>query len=577
MNPEKLAQKMAGVYPPIQPPREKVDPLPRNHPRPTKVVEMKMLRSGVRGKGLLVFMQRDMLDICVVGSRAIEAFGWDGSKILQREFGDRGFGGEGCLGLCAVYVEGRNVVVVGHDDKIVREYDMMSGNMGSLKRVSSVLDTLPMCLFYGEDIGILVGGKNGSVRILDESLELKKVIEPPSLKVTVDDPYNPLCVCSLCLFEYPDKKDDEIGQGDASTGILIGRSGGMVCSKATRTSFCAHAGETSRIITRLGCIIITAGSKDASLAVFLSSGVCIARKSLDYSPTTMSPVAQTNESKLRQLDCICPSENAFLVGGANGQVDVYRCVIYAPNSVELTLIRRISSRQRGPRRGIMSLMYSGEDSVIIGANENGDIRRWRMTDLMASTLSLTEYTTGAYNEKDITTALSKLAEKKKETRVATLGGIVVAQRYMAKLLGDDFVKDVHKDMLVESFQKCQADMQSSASEADEELHRAVESINNRFSESLDASTEVKEEGCSEARMIKAARRTAAVELGYAVGQHAAKLKEVERAAMMFLGRILLKSIKSKAGESGDRAHDLEQMREQVENLCKGHFTTEVAT
>ena len=580
VQPEKIVSRLTGnittnVFPPIQPLPPRVDPLPRNHPRPSKDTELKLLKSsvsqsyGTTNIGLLVFIQKDMLDIVIVTTKGIEAFEWDHSKILQRDFPVHRGTKQIIRANCAEYGEEENCIVVAHSDGVVRVYDIRSGHMGTLKKCSTYLNMVPSIVLLGGDGGILVGGKEGVITVLNRELEIVKVVQVGHSKRLVKGDYLGEAVGALSFVEGKssgESGDDVVCWAD----VLIGRRNGRIAVENGRIMFCAHAGEIAGVLCLSNCIIVSAGLEDSTIAVSLLNGICVSRFKLNFSPTSLSSVQRSKESRSRYPESGCPSECAILVGGKHGEVEIYRIVIYGPNAIDIELIKSLGQRQRSSRRSVKSLGYSEEDSVVLCANENGDIRRWRLNDITASALSLIDMVEPSINENNVKKILIELTEKRNESRLATFGPVIVAQRCMANALGSDFVKEGDKDILVETFQKCQADLQNAATAADVQLRQNAQGIMRRFFNVLHLDKAVKEDEMK-VRLCSVGRRTAAVELAYAVGQHKETISAIENDAAKRLGIVLLNALKRTTKEGKDETGGLVSAREQAKKLSEGIY------
>lgn len=284
---------------------------------------------------------------------------------------------------------------------------------------------------------------------------------------------------------------------------------------------------------------------DPSLAAFeASSGKCVARRMLPYAPTSLLRV-RSMQAESDADSAVCPSEMTFVVGGGEGQVEVFRLVVLSGQKLELHFVTRISDRVRGKNRGVLQTFYAGDEAVLVGMTECGEIRRWELSHDDGCSLCFTESERNIkplFTEGNVKDALKKDLSLDESARVTSVAGIMKAHSILARILDDDSISEERKDELVTEFQRKQADMLVTISQTDAELRRARRRIMGRFEFGLKIGDDAK--SLTERQLCIACKRTAAFELERGTRMHGHKLGEIQRAAVGNLKITLQSFLKS---------------------------------
>eukprot|EP00177_Eucheuma_denticulatum_P006017 GFKZ01010979.1.p1 GENE.GFKZ01010979.1~~GFKZ01010979.1.p1 ORF type:complete len:423 (-),score=60.71 GFKZ01010979.1:823-2091(-) len=315
-----------------------------------------------------------------------------------------------------------------------------------------------------------------------------------------------------------------------------------------------------------GAVVLTVGNEmDPSLGLFDAvSGACFVRRMLPYVPSRVVRV-EGGLGGLGLQNTVCPSEFAFVVGGEEGQVEVFRVVVLSSRKLEVRLVRRVSERMRGRDRAIVSISYMVEEQVLIALSRSGELRRWHMTALDASSLAMRAGEGGmrcTFTEENVADMMSQEFVADESARMGSVGGLMQAQNVLACILDAEGVAEASKDHLVAEFQKQQTNMQTKTSQADTELRRAGRRIAARFAEGMKPLPE--KSSLIERRLSRAARRTAAFEMEFASRRHADSLRKIQEEALVELKSILSNCLK---GVSQEDIPDVHILRRQAERLA----------
>ncbi|KAK1863180.1 hypothetical protein I4F81_005742 [Pyropia yezoensis] len=261
----------------------------------------------------------------------------------------------------------------------------------------------------------------------------------------------------------------------------------------------------------------------------------------------------------------CPAANTVLVGGAEGQVEIYRACVVSHHRVEVRLVRRLAERHR--RSPVEVLAVAPADGVVFAATAEGGVRRWRLS--VADAAALVRRRPGAQGAEDDYDAASRglpreaaaavvvdvygggtavadavtaastdggasaaaaadaparppvteanvvaaAALPPESTRLAAAADMVAAQKALAAVMAVGVgVAESAKDALVDAFQKKQAGVQAVVSTSDAELRVAVARVLSRYAAVLGDGDGGEADG-EDARVLRrAARRTAAFEM-----------------------------------------------------------------
>lgn len=551
-------------------------------PLPEKTIPLKALHlNSVSGSTpLFTFINTVSKDIVVVTDSTIEAFQWNGHKLLEAQM-DVTWGGDAVptapavgagsasnsgsvmdvvppprrrspvpgkliKATCAVYVPATEEVVVGHEDGALRIYSVRAGQMGMQIRAGAAEDSVPTCmrLLPSKPSRLVVGCDDGTLRLVElAELTNAGVLEAPEM-------------CSATLGsgmrDSPVSCVDAVMASDGTAGaispvnVFAGYADGALMLSGLGgggrgVSFIAHGAQVSGAAALYGgALIVSIGNEsDPSLvACEPSTGRCLVRRMLKYTPTCISSVPRRRAREA--VGAFCPSENALLVGGSEGQVESYRVVVLSPDNVELRLMRRISERHRGRNREIVQTQYSGSTAVLLAVTGGGELRRWHLCAADAASLTtLPNASAPRYTESNVSDALAPGAPRD-DTRLSSVDGVMAAQKILASVLEGNVMGEDGKDRLVEEFQRRQAEMQDKASAADAELRRARRRIGGRFAHGLTA---------GDGRLARAARRTAAYELDFVDARHGESLTRVQRDAVARLRGVLVDALRG-AGQAG---------------------------
>lgn len=564
-------------------------------PPPTETAPLKAIHAP--GPALLHAVTPSGL--LLVSETALHLFGWDASRkgmarlnitwssdgahavstppppSAQRSRGHNP--GKPVRATAAVYLPATEEVVAGHEDGALRIFSVAAGRFGIVVRASAAHEAVPtvMCVMPAGPAKIAVGCQDGSVRVVEVAeLSTVAVLQPPEICAApfgASFLYSPVSCASVGESVHPGKPDGEgiLGAG-IPLGVYVGYEDGAVAQgdvkgEAFGVPFIAHARKVSGACAFYdGVTVLTIGNEaDPSLAVFnAQTGCCLVRRMLPYVPTCLAQVPPPS-SRAPQED-VCPSENAFLVGGDEGQLEIFRIVVLSPKRLEVRLVRRVSERVRGRERCVVQLSYIRKGAILMALSKNGELRRWRLNAIDSSSLAFVSTSgdrKGTYNEDNIVEKMTQDFMTEEDTRLSSVGGVIQAQNVLAAILDEDTIPESHKDHLVSEFQKKQADMLTKISQADTELRRAGRRISARFADGLKPSMAT----CTvtERRLARASKRTAAFEIEFATNRHAETLRDIQASALDKLKILLLNCLKGARASESDQ---LNRIRVDAERL-----------
>lgn len=478
--------------------------------------------------------------------------------------------------LSAVYVKSEDEVVVGHEDGALRVYSVGRERFGVVVRTGVAEEGIPvaMCLLEGRPTRMVVGYSDGSIRVAGAAdLATLAMLTPPEI-----------CVGGFGgRVGYAGVSCVSGGRslvGKEEGGIVVwggfedgGVGGGDLEGDDVGKAFVAHGRRVGGLVTFFGgVVLLTVGNEaDPSVGAFDAlTGRCFVRRMLPYVPSCVIRVARGRDRGIEES--VCASEFAFVVGGEEGQVEIFRVVMLSVRKMELRLVRRIGERARGRDRRIVSLSYMSDYGILLALSKNGELRRWRLTEMDASSLAVTareERIRSTYTEENVRELMSKEFVTDEDSRLSSVGGVMQAQNVLASILDEESVPETNKDLLVAEFQKQQTEMLMKISQADTELRRASKRICARFAAGLKPLPTV----CSltERRLSRATKRTAAFEMEFATRRHAETQKGIQDDSLVKLRVLLLNSLK------GIRASDpsaLDVIRRNAERLGLGEAQRE---
>lgn len=571
-------------------------------PAKTAALRPLKLNHATGAEPVMLFVGGPARDVFVVTETSVEAFAWDGPKILQHNLSDtwgadtsespvpspaaggspprRGRGARGNSRApddvvpvrAATHVPAGEEVVVGLADGSLRVLSVRSGQMGEQLRSTPAAQTGTaqpvVSALCGHPTGALVGREDGSLAAFKlDTLASAASMSPPAMSAT------PLAAET----RYPPVTCIDAGQSGAplEARVAVGYADGTVAVRkfsdpAGGVAFAVHAGGVTGVRLMFGGAVVVSigGEEDPSLcATVAATGRCVLRRMLPYTPMSLcgipdapmppsanapagAAIAQTPAPAATGASGgsshPCPSEGALIVGGADGELDVFRLVALSAHNLEFRLLRRISERTRGRRRAIVMSAYSREDGLLLALSRAGEVRRWRLSASDASLLSLPATSREQYSASNVRAALGGARTDAEETRLAVGEGVIAAQRVLAGVLEDDVgVDEAGKDALVEQFQRMQAEMQDTASQNDGELRRARLRIARRFAGVVEPAPPASD--AEEKAIAQAALRCAALELNAACNRHATKLAAIRATTVQQLRVVLLQSLRGATG------------------------------
>lgn len=481
--------------------------------------------------------------------------------------------------VCAVHLPDADEVLVAHEDGALRVFSADPARLAVVARSSAPEEAVPACacLLPGRPGRVALGCSDGSVRVVDAAtLRLLAVFHPPDLcsaALGAAFRYPPVVCVAEASSAFPAAPVNGSVAAVDDPRIVVGYDDGAVAmcnveGEGVGVPFIAHARRVSAVCTFFdGILTLTAGNdSDSSLAVFDAfTGRCMARRMLPYVPTFLSRVPTKTAASLAVAlsENVCPSENAFVVGGEEGQVEIFRIVVLSPEKLELKLVRRISQRVRGRERAVVQVEYVRDGAVLLALSKNGELRRWRLSAVNASSLSLlpSDSLRVTFTEENIVEMLENELMSIEDARVASVGGVIQAQNVLAAILDEEAIPEAAKDQLVLEFQRSQADMLMKVSQADTKLRRAGRRIASGFAAGLTSGK--LSTSATERRLIRAAKRTAAFEMEYATKRHAESVESIQSATLAKLKELLLNCLK---GLRGGNANQLDQIRFDAERL-----------
>lgn len=470
--------------------------------------------------------------------------------------------------LSAVCVQSENEVVIGHEDGALRVYSVGRERFGVVVRTGVADEGMPvaMCLLEGRPKRVIVGYSDGGIRIAGlADLVTLAMLSPPEI-----------CVGGFGgRVGYAGISCVSAGRslvGMEEGGVVVwggfedgGVSGGDLEGEDVGKAFVAHGRKVGGLVTFFGgVVLLTVGNEaDPSVGAFDSlTGRCFVRRMLPYAPSCVMRVARRRDRGIEES--VCASEFAFVVGGEEGQVEIFRVVVLSVRKMELRLVRRIGERGRGRDRKIVSLSYMRDHGVLMALSKNGELRRWRLTEMDASSLAVTtqeERIRSTYTEENVVELMSRDFVTDEDSRLSSVGGVMQAQNVLASILDEESIPETNKDHLVAEFQKQQTDMLMKISQADTDLRRANKRICARFAAGLKPSPTVF--SLTEQRLSRAAKRTAAFEMEFASRRHAEMQKSIQDTALAKLRVLLLNSVK---GIRTNNPSALETIRQNAERL-----------
>lgn len=472
-------------------------------------------------------------------------------------------------------------LAVSHDDGAIVIFSLSASRVAAFEAATAPHPSPTTALTAVPPTGLAVARRDGSVHLLNAALQPVVNLPAPDLcaapltptlttaaavalaAVPVGTPNPGLPSTALCpaiAAAYDD--------GTISTFSNMGMP--------TGPPFVAHAGAPAGLLPLFDAsLIVTAGNAtDRSLAVFeRESGRCLARRALPFTPTCLQGITSTSPADNSPDACVCPSLNSFLVGGDESQVEAFRVVPLSAKKLDIKLVLNIGERQRGKKRSVLQIDYKSDSAVLAAVCESGEVRRWELCRTDAAQLCLLEedlWIGATFTERNIVGMMERENSLPDNAPLNNATGIVRAQSILASILDDGSVPERLKDETVATFQKTQAAMMSTLSEAETEARRARRRIFGRFSAGVKS-----DEGAMsdlEKRLAKETRRAAAFEAEYVTRRYVEKVRDVEHKTVEKLKQLLTEFLKSIPRSN---SLILEQARRDVEMLGTEEAEVEV--
>eukprot|EP00871_Galdieria_phlegrea_P004321 jgi/Galph1/4890/GphlegSOOS_G3544.1 len=506
----------------------------------------------------------------------------DGDSIAPKRFTHvGGIGGpQVILAITARYIEHLDEVVVAHEDGSLRSYSCTSGSMGVEKRNTNFSSSSSLrssrssaekrrrtpCSYRSVAIEFLndvlvTGCADGCIRVW----QLKTVIgekEDESLEtIVLTNTYEPILgsvpsmvkptITAVSLSTISEKVLSADGLSD-TLGIFFANAEGYcgIYSLSRQWSapcFVAHSSSVTGLHAIFdGLIVLTLG-RDCIISITeVMTGRCLARKRLQFVPTTLFyfKYADLQEDNVERKPELC-----FLVGGAEGQVELYRLIVMSLSRFEFHLIRKLHERSKSRRAAVNSLSANIELGVIIATFADKTVRMWRMTEADIALICMEtpmepedgvtncfEGPKAFFNSETVIAITEKIPFR---TRIALYEGLIEAQKILAVVTQNSVgLSESSKDFLVSEFERIQTFFQQRADTLDTELQLALQKISHRYHRSLvTADTETKvpfefydvqkrETLC--AILQNAGKELAAFETNWAIYKHHLQLRNLCR-------------------------------------------------
>lgn len=478
-----------------------------------------------------------------------------------------GLGEGGIMKLPYIYEEGQRPVLAGMAGMVGRDRVVLSSLDGHVQ-VVSIAQANSLCLTTNGSIDrrilsdarllflpatdtttpVVIGLDNGHLQMFNiEDRTRRQTFPPPalcssSLSASVQAPAV-TCV-RFCSLDVDGNSQLVVGYGD---GVIS-----MVTLRETpkHSAFIAHAGAVSGILVFHSVLALSIGDAlERSVAVFdVYTGRCLARRMLTYTPTSL-----THQKIERDVakGMICPSEQIFMVGGGEGELDIFRLVVLSSERVEVRLMKTLADEKRAKKSKVLNTFYNHERSVLAALSDSGDLRRWHLSRADACTIALLDSELDSkpmYTEENVLEAMDHDFQLPEGNRLDSVAGVLKAQEILANILDNASVPEMRKDDLISDFQACQANMIVTAAQADTELRRSRKRLAARFE--VGVREVVKNGRITDVQLSRAAKRDAAMEIEFLSRRHAGSLLRIHKQGVKKLKSIiqgLLKSLPS--GES----------------------------
>jgi hypothetical protein len=470
--------------------------------------------------------------------------------------------------MCAGYLGATQEVIVGCRDGSLCLFSVKSGQMGGFVRRSyAVPDSLDMpsaivslVVMPEKPSRVAVGCQDGSLFLVETSgLSVVKRFPVPEMccsPVGSGLPDMPVSCLYACISQIPPESQT---RPETQGHLLVAYQEGVVSAagrdlKDVPVAYVAQSGDVKGLAGFFeNSLIVSIGNdSDPSISVAEAvSGRCLARRMLPYTPTAISTVKRMCRSPASKRSPCCPSDNTFIVGGNEGQVEVFRVSFLSPcPRVELTLIRSISENHRKSRE-VRYLFYDNPDLVIFATSINGEVRMWKLGAADAQALCLPHTAESCtFNEENITESL-RSDFKLEEPRLSASEDIIAAQKVLASVLEEEVgITEAAKDALVSDFQRQQAEMQDSAMRAGKVFMRTRRRVQGRYARGMALSCQEDVLSSSSTGIyVSATRKSAALELEFAHTMYVDHLTVIRKLTMENLQVTLLDSLLGAVGDT----------------------------
>lgn len=401
--------------------------------------------------------------------------------------------------------------------------------------------------------GLAIARRDGSVHLLNASLQPVVSLPAPLICST---PLTPTLstaapIALAPVLQSSQNRGATNARKEQPVIVIAYDDGTIACFTGSGekfgSPFVAHAGSAGGITTLFdGVLIVTLGNEvDKTIAVFDAlTGRCLTRRALSFVPKFVTKVPQSVPHCSPDTPT-CPSESTILIGGDEGQLDVFRVVVISPWKIDVKYVLRIGDRSRGKKRNVIDINYMRFNGVLTIVFEGGEIRRWQLSKKDASSLSRLQedVNTGAsYTQANIERMMDEENNSDEQPISHGVHGVIRAQTILASLLEDPGIGEEKKDELAETFQKQQAKMVSALSEAETKGRRARRRIFGQFYAGVKAKGHAS--STLEQRLEIETRRAAALEAELLSRRYTSQVRQIESETITKLQDLLKQFLNS---------------------------------
>uniref|UniRef100_A0A7S0XJP4 Uncharacterized protein n=1 Tax=Erythrolobus madagascarensis TaxID=708628 RepID=A0A7S0XJP4_9RHOD len=403
-------------------------------------------------------------------------------------------------------------VLVAHEDGVLRCYSLTSGTMGRLRSTCSTMSgkaldhaqvrAMVRCGRLSEsshgDI-VALGCGDGQVRFVDTSTlcqpeSLSRVHQPSALAWSSVGSIRPqVAAVALDASHAWWSQSAESGRGCVSE-LALGYSDGSVgrvSDGSVTPNPIAHSGAAGPSVACLayGALIVSVCHVDWALVVTHAvNGTPLARRLLSFAPScirrpslyastagplacrtrlaqvkaliTLTATGETARGVGVRLLAVSGSQNCVLVGGSQGELELYRITACHTQRAEIRCLLRIRERARGREVAIRDVVFDHRLRMLVAASADGSLRRWIF---------------GTEHERLVGTlkcGVGDLQEHPMETRIGAFAPVMEAQAKLAEALDPALALNSDEmDHLVEEFEAAQLEAQTAVTHADSALRQ----------------------------------------------------------------------------------------------------------